>query len=559
MADKLTYEELEQKVKELKKEATIMKIKNKPKFLLAGFNFVVLLIVLVLGLRAFCAFAEPQSAGEAIGDQLRQKGLGGKEIDRVKKGLSESLGPGFVDLPLRDLVKFKDRPEVKMTVQPIHVPAALFLTPERRNYVFKGKADSFQGSFRTAIIPLGEGIKNAGYAIFSQVFPGLQIVKSMDSAVEDGIYIEPEIVEYKFRYAGLVVPEIKVSAKLRVTAFKGNQQFITNVYEVKDIKESARGLLPTEDQHSRAASMALIELFKQSALEISSAVAQIQMAEKTKQAVKKQEEEQEEKEKLVCQHWKPKTGITNEDKAWIEIGKLLRDSYLNEKIGSIDIRTSLGRHKYMPSDLIKAVDVVNYVIDGDLKKAAETSAGAFLDKLVPIVGQYKAFLDASRIAVQAVIENWVNDLYLHPAYRKVLDLVNNEVQRGIKKRDPFLPSFMAKNNPELMKNMQIREQIMFNTWEESDEFVIDFQTVGWNRGGWHARIRQKYGKDLKPREIFNRFYYKVVQDQRNQIVFSYKEVMEDKMYEEGWAVRSKLIKSICRSLQRANITRPVSK
>jgi len=294
-------------------------------------------------------------------------------------------------------------------------------------------------------------------------------------------------------------------------------------------------LLPQESKHSKAASMALLHALKLSAEDVAKERARLLAAPK---------------DYVRCSHWNPKTGISDEDKALNEIAKLLSET-VADNFGTLEILSPAGKaFNLSPSMAYKALSVVGNIWQGEYKKAAGTVADGVIGYLVPGVGQYKAILDATKKAGQAVIENWVRDLEIHPAYEKVNDLVGREVVAGAKQGEPYIPSVWIRGK-DLFPGMRARERVMFETWQASNEFRIDFQ-----QGGYHARIRQKYGRDLSDRQIFNRFFLTVISDQRGYILSNFKRVTEEQMDDQAYKLGPRIIKQACRRLEELKLPVP---
>ena len=118
-----------------------------------------------------------------------------------------------------------------------------------------------------------------------------------------------------------------------------------------------------------------------------------------------------------CKYWNPKTGITDEEKALKEIQKLLKSSTKSviadatngksKKMTSVDIK---GRS--IPIDkILTTINIIKKVDNGDFKGAAQDVSSEAISYMLPAAGQYKAILDATKLASVFFIANWVEDLY----------------------------------------------------------------------------------------------------------------------------------------------------
>jgi len=96
--------------------------------------------------------------------------------------------------------------------------AALLITEDTRNYVFKGNPESLTGAIRPHEFPLGVALEQASVQTFSQVFQKVSLIRTPAEAKKYRIVIEPEIEDFHFRYDQLsyVGFGIAVISKIRV-------------------------------------------------------------------------------------------------------------------------------------------------------------------------------------------------------------------------------------------------------------------------------------------------------------------------------------------------------
>jgi hypothetical protein len=254
----------------------------------------------------------------------------------------------------------------------------------------------------------------------------------------------------------------------------------------------------------------------------------------------------------MCKYWNPKEGITDEDKAWKEIRKNIET--LRKEAGSL---TSSKVKVSAPSVNIKGIDVpfdkvldaakiFNKVYALDFKGAAQDTAGEVISYLVPVAGQYKALLDATKTSVEAVLKNWTASLYLMPAYQTLGRMIVDEVKRGAKFKNPYYPSAWLEKG-DLYKEMFKRERAIYLNWKESNAYREDFDAS--TRGTENmARLRQILGYEPIPAQIYSLFYKEAINEQRSFIDVTYHRITEDLMYEEMNVMKPKIIKAVCRKL-----------
>ncbi|MFH2204394.1 MAG: hypothetical protein ABIJ96_14850 [Elusimicrobiota bacterium] len=486
-----------------------------------------LLCAFAIALPLAAPLAAQDTVGEALEQELDQKGINDPDVSRAARRQIRKSGISL-SAPLKDNVRFSPDSGLQLEAEPLDIPAALLITDAARAYVYKGKPKSKQGFLRTATVPLGQALEPAGTMMYSQLFNDLKTTSRLGDADKTPVHIALEINEYSYRFSGMISPKVTVEVSLRAGLYYRGELLWERTYKSPPVKRTSMSLLPKEDKHSKAASMALLAALKMSADDVANERARLPPVVD---------------EYVRCTQWGPKTGIADEDKALIEIGKLLRDS-IGDEFGTVEILSPKGKAFNLgPSMVYKAISVVEDIFKGEYEKAAGTAADGVIGYLVPVAGQYKALLDAAKTAGKAVIENWVRDLELHPAYEKVSDLVEKEVVAGAKRGEPYIPSVWVRGR-EIYPAMRERERMMYETWKTSDEFFLKFQ-----QDGYHARIRQKYGQDLDDQKIFNRFFYSVIQDQRGFIESNYKRVIEEQMFDQAYKLRRPMITQVCKRLE----------
>jgi hypothetical protein len=80
------------------------------------------------------------------------------------------------------------------------VQAALLISEEDKNYVYKGTPASSLLSNIVHVFPLGDALEKDSVQIFSQIFRHVQIVRTPAEAQNFKIVIAPKIEDFNFRY-----------------------------------------------------------------------------------------------------------------------------------------------------------------------------------------------------------------------------------------------------------------------------------------------------------------------------------------------------------------------
>lgn len=82
----------------------------------------------------------------------------------------------------------------------IPMEAGLFITEETKNYVFRGRPDSYYGWNLEHYFPLGSSLEEVSLQVFSQVFEKVTVVRKWSQSVKNKIVIEPQIEDFHFSY-----------------------------------------------------------------------------------------------------------------------------------------------------------------------------------------------------------------------------------------------------------------------------------------------------------------------------------------------------------------------
>ncbi len=204
------------------------------------------------------------------------------------------------------------------------VNAALLITEDTRNYVFKGNPESLAMSARPHEFPLGKALEQASIKIFPQIFQKVELVRTPSEAGQYKVVIEPEIEDFHFHYDNfgfIASSRIKVHVTL---VSKG-----TKIWEESlESPEQKKGpYLQPEQGIGEAASDALVYTLKKIGKEISrnttvrklarSSVSVARVKPKKEPAIVKpkppkiEQHKEGQKETTVSQRWAVIVGISD--------------------------------------------------------------------------------------------------------------------------------------------------------------------------------------------------------------------------------------------------------
>jgi len=221
------------------------------------------LIVCILWIIPLCSSA--QTVGSEMKQQLHQAGI--KNADKIVESVEKQLGTSL-NVPLYDRVDFASFPDARLNVQKLKAPAVLILSPQLTNYIFKGKPNSFQGSFRTYEFHLGIGIHKASSMLFPQVFEQIRGLSGPNGLSPNEVAIVPRLEEFKFEWGGVFTPVMYVTLKISVGIFSQGKQIFHKTYGVENVKEGTSTIFPNESQEYKAISKAMLSVLKQAGQEI---------------------------------------------------------------------------------------------------------------------------------------------------------------------------------------------------------------------------------------------------------------------------------------------------
>lgn len=176
--------------------------------------------------------------------------------------------------------------------------------------------------------------------------------------------------------------------------------------------------------------------------------------------------------------------------------------------------------------------------DGDWRNAGIELSEALLDKLPNAMGLYIELFQYTRETMQEGIDEWAKELYQHNAYYRLEELVKAEFRATRRETpsdvrlsdEPFLPSFLAgrvsggdgEAQERESRRMRAVEQRLFETWARgTSEAESDLDELLFT-GPMAARIRQEMGMQPTERQLFTRFYWRIVNPERATYIENYK-------------------------------------
>ena len=108
---------------------------------------------------------------------------------------------GCASLPKEVYVPLNPDVERLPVYRKLPVQAALLISEGDKNYVYKVTPSIEQLSNIVHVFPLGEALEKDSVQIFSQIFSGVQVVRTPAEAQKFKIVIAPKIEEFNFDYA----------------------------------------------------------------------------------------------------------------------------------------------------------------------------------------------------------------------------------------------------------------------------------------------------------------------------------------------------------------------
>ena len=158
----------------------------------------------------------------------------------------------------------------------IPLRATLVIPESLSNYKFTGKPQSFTGGARDHEFPLGAEIEQATRNAFSQVFQQLVVARERPDSKVVEVLIEPEIVDFHFRYDQLSYVGFAIAAvsKIRVKVSMSDGTVVVWTRTVESPEQRSGPWMVDfeyEKHQGKAASNALAHALKEIATEASKA------------------------------------------------------------------------------------------------------------------------------------------------------------------------------------------------------------------------------------------------------------------------------------------------
>jgi len=109
---------------------------------------------------------------------------------------------GCATLPKEIYVPLKGEAENIRVYRKLPVQAALLIPEEDKNYTYKVTPSILHFNLENVVhvFPLGEALEEDSIQIFSQIFRGVQVVRTPAEAQKFRIVIAPKIEDFRFRY-----------------------------------------------------------------------------------------------------------------------------------------------------------------------------------------------------------------------------------------------------------------------------------------------------------------------------------------------------------------------
>lgn len=174
------------------------------------------------------------------------------------------------------------RIEVK---EKLPVEVGLLITEETKNYIFRGKPESFTASGRPHEFPLGDALEKASTQTFLQVFEKVHLVRTSQEARKYEMYLEPTIEDFHFRYDQLSYGGFAIAViskiKVHVTLGSGETKVWEKSVESPEQKKGPWFFNPSSKKEvGESASDGLVYALRKIALEISEDISIRQFIEK---------------------------------------------------------------------------------------------------------------------------------------------------------------------------------------------------------------------------------------------------------------------------------------
>ena len=188
------------------------------------------------------------------------------------------------------------------------------------------------------------------------------------------------------------------------------------------------------------------------------------------------------------------------------------------------LEAETGRRLSM-GDALTWLKIAEAAASGQVDTARDEAAKWAIGKASPMAGHALAAVGALKVTADAIIANWVEDLYATPAYYGVGNLLVETLVERAKKDRSFMPSIWIKGFSEsdgvdsLAETMRTAEGEMFERWR--NEYQVDIDTLEYTMG---SRLRQELGYDPTERQLFNHFYAMTARDMRGFILSNFQRI-----------------------------------
>jgi hypothetical protein len=153
------------------------------------------------------------------------------------------------------------------------ITAGLLISEKTRQYIFRGKPESFTGGARPHEFPLGETLELASKLIFAELFEDVSLIRSLEEGQRFKLIIKPQIDDFHFRYDQLSHAGFAVSClsriKVTIILFSEDAKIWEKTIESPEVRKGPWMVnIEYEKEMGESASEALVYTLNQLALEI---------------------------------------------------------------------------------------------------------------------------------------------------------------------------------------------------------------------------------------------------------------------------------------------------
>lgn len=443
--------------------------------------------------------------------------------------------------------------------------AAIYLPSSTLNMIYSAHSESFVAKARTAIVPTGYVLKTVFPAVAESAFNEAIIVNKPNLAddVDDNgeeaaaILLEPTLNHIAHQYG--INNHVYFNVEMSLKALNQEGAVIyTDTLSSGNVAGQRVSVGFKSGEHVQSLATSSVSAM----LVASSDILQNMLNDP---GVSGYLDSFAKQQQVTCQYWNPVDGILDPEKAYQEakgmLNKTITDNTQNllQQIPSASgtladnspvskylfITTPRGYWSLSLDNVQKGMGIAEKVLNGDYRSAAGDTADWVLEITVPAVAAYRQLMVATSSAVEAMVANWENDLYESEGYGAVVDIMNNELMKGYRNLDPYLPSKVIKDDDELKAKMEAREDEMFRLFESSHEVAM------FKRGDWN-RVVSMVGPTATSRDYFDALLGMVINQQYSHVITVYKKAVEKTLRKQAWQAREAYVTAVCEQAMSGN-------